>query len=78
MRPLGCGPTHSIRVTRRAGGRLVGQLTVFSSLNVESARLAHHGNPDAAARVAHAEALTAVARRSEQLRAGELVSFLPW
>ncbi|MGH3930438.1 MAG: hypothetical protein ACRDTF_10730 [Pseudonocardiaceae bacterium] len=104
-----------VRVTRRAGGRLAGQMTVFSSLNVESARLARHGNPDAAARVARAaaqleagpefvrlqrilsdlpgheaervidgvlpddppaalaEALKAVARRTEQLRAGELI-----
>ncbi|MGH3938193.1 MAG: hypothetical protein ACRDTG_06095 [Pseudonocardiaceae bacterium] len=102
-------------MTRRAGGRLVGQLTVFSSLNVESARLARQGNPDAAERVARAaaqveagvefvrlqrilsdlsvhdaervvegvlpedapaalwEALQAVARRTEQLRAGELI-----
>lgn len=107
--------SSGVRVTRRAGGRLVGQMTVFSSLNVESARLARHGNPDAAARVARAaaqleagpefvrlqcilsglpghdaervvdgvlpddapagltEALKAVARRTEQLRAGELI-----
>ncbi|HYB17272.1 MAG TPA: hypothetical protein VEF71_17605 [Streptosporangiaceae bacterium] len=31
-------------------------MTVFSSLNVESARLARHGNPEAAARVARAAA----------------------
>jgi hypothetical protein len=45
-----------VRVTRRAGRRLGGQMTVFSSLNVESARLARHGNPDAAVRVARAAA----------------------
>ena len=107
--------SSGVRVTRRAGGRLTGQMTVFSSLNVESARLARHGNPDAAARVACAaaeletgpefawlqrilsdlpgheaervidgvlpdeapdalaEALKAVARRTEQLRADELI-----
>jgi len=107
--------SSGVRVTRRAGGRLVGQMTIFSSLNVESARLARNGNPDAAERVAHAaaqleagpefvwlqrilsdlpghdakrvvdgvlpddapaalaEALKAVARRTEQLRAGELI-----
>jgi hypothetical protein len=90
-------------------------MTVFSSLNVDSARLARHGNADAAARVARAaaeletgpefarlqrilsdlsghdaqrvvdgvlpedapdglaEALKAVARRTEQWRAGELI-----
>jgi hypothetical protein len=107
--------SSGVRVTRRADGRLTGQMTVFSSLNVESARLARHGNADAAARVARAataletgpefgwlqrllsdlpghdaervidgvlpdgapdaliEALKAVARRTEQLRAGELI-----
>jgi len=48
--------SSGVRVTRRAGGHLVGQLTVFSSLNVESARLARHGNLDAAVRVARAAA----------------------
>jgi hypothetical protein len=45
-----------VRVTHRAGRRLVGQMTLFSCLNVESARLARHGNPVEAARVAHAAA----------------------
>jgi hypothetical protein len=105
--------SSGIRIIRRASGHLVGQMTVFSSLNVESARLARHGNPDAAVRVARAaaqleagpeftrlqgilsdlpsqdaqrvvdgrlpedapdalvEALRAIARRTEQLRAGE-------
>jgi hypothetical protein len=45
-----------VRVNRRAGGRLTGQMRVFSSLNVESARLARNGNADAAARVARAAA----------------------
>jgi len=48
--------SSGVRVTRRAGRRLGGQMTVFSSLNVESARLARHGNPHAAVRVAHAAA----------------------
>jgi hypothetical protein len=48
--------SSGVRVTRRAGRRLVGQMTLFSSLNVESARLARLGNPDAAARVARAAA----------------------
>ena len=45
-----------VRVTRRTGRHLVGQMTLFSSLNVESARLARLGNPDEAARVARAAA----------------------
>jgi hypothetical protein len=48
--------SSGVRVIRRTGGHLVGQMTVFSSLNVESARLARHGNPDAATRVAQAAA----------------------
>jgi hypothetical protein len=31
--------SSGVRLTRRAGGRLAGQMTVFSSLNVDSARL---------------------------------------
>lgn len=107
--------SSGLRVTMRAGGRLAGQTTLFSSLNVESARLVRHGNPDAATRVARAaaeleagpefallqrilsdlpgrdveqvlegvlpenapetlaEALKAVARRTEQSRAGEVI-----
>src|SRR5262245_56832491 len=45
-----------VRVTRRAGGRLVGQMTGCSSLNVESARLARHGKGEAAERVARVAA----------------------
>jgi hypothetical protein len=48
--------SSGVRVTRRAGRRLVGQMTLFSSLNVESARLARQGNPDGAVRVARAAA----------------------
>jgi hypothetical protein len=107
--------SSGVRLTRRAGGRLAGQMTVFSSLNVDSARLARHGNPDAAARMARAaaelesgpeftrlqrilsdlpgqdaerviegvlpddvpdalaQALRAIARRTEQVRSGELI-----
>lgn len=46
--------TSGVRITPRPGNRLEGQLTVFSSLNVESARLARHGCSDAAVRVAAA------------------------
>src|SRR6476659_236332 len=50
-----------IRVTPRAAGQLAGQLTLFSALNVEAARLARHGNRAAAERVA---------RAAEELEAG--------
>src|SRR6266699_5892446 len=50
-----------VRVTRHAGGRLGGQIRFFSSLNVDSARLARHGDRVAAARVA---------RAAEELEAG--------
>jgi hypothetical protein len=53
--------SSGVRVTRRAGRRMAGQMTLFSSLNVESARLARLGNPDEAARVACA---------AEELEAG--------
>lgn len=45
-----------VRVTRRARGLLSGQTVVFSSLNVDSARLARHGEHEAAARVARVAA----------------------
>ena len=48
--------TSGVRVARRAAGRLRGQLTIFSSLNVESARLARHGKTEAAKRLARAAA----------------------
>ncbi len=48
--------SSGIHITRRASGRLAGQMTVFSSLNVESARLARHGKADAAVRLARAAA----------------------
>lgn len=48
--------SSGVRVTRRAGRRLVGQMTLFSSLNIESARMARLGNPGEAARVARAAA----------------------
>jgi len=46
--------TSGVRITSRPGNRLAGQLTMFSSLNMESARLARHGNTVAAVRVAAA------------------------
>ena len=46
--------TAGVRVTRRAAGRLGGQLTIFSSLNVDAARLARRGVLDAAGRLAYA------------------------
>jgi hypothetical protein len=48
--------SSGVRVTRRAGQRLLGQMTLFSSLNVEAARLVRHGNLDGAVRVARAAA----------------------
>jgi hypothetical protein len=48
--------TAGVRVTRRAAGRLGGQLTLFSSLNVDAARLARLGVLDAAGRLAYAAA----------------------
>jgi hypothetical protein len=40
------------RISPRAAGRLTGQITMFSALNVESARLARHGYTVAAAQLA--------------------------
>lgn len=48
--------SKGVRVTRRSGRRLGGQMTVFSSLNVDSARLARQGKSDAAMRLARAAA----------------------
>jgi hypothetical protein len=45
-----------VRVSRRSGHGLAGQMTVFSSLNVAAARLARRGNSPAAERVARAAA----------------------
>jgi hypothetical protein len=67
--------SSGVRVTRRAGGRLVGQMTVFSSLNVESARLARHGNPQAAVRVASAAARLEAGPEFTQLQ--RILSDLP-
>lgn len=46
--------TSGVRITLRPGHRLEGQLTIFSSLNLESARLARHGCGEVAVRVAAA------------------------
>ena len=45
-----------VRVSRRSGGGLAGQMTFFSSLNVVAARLARRGNPAGAERLARAAA----------------------
>jgi hypothetical protein len=64
-----------MRVVRRSGGRLTGQLIAFSALNVEAARLARHGYHQAAVRVARAaEQLEAAA---EFRRLWEILSELP-
>lgn len=46
--------SSGVRLKRRVSGRLAGQVTMFSSLNVEAARLARHGLRDAARRIARA------------------------
>ena len=46
--------TAGVRVTRPNGKHLGGQMTIFSSLNVEAARLARRGVHDAAGRLAQA------------------------
>jgi hypothetical protein len=67
--------SSGIRVDRRVGGRLIGQMTVFSSLNVESARLARRGNSDAAVRVARAAAQLEAGPEFDRLR--HILSDLP-
>jgi len=46
--------TSGVRITPRAAGRAVGRVTVFSTLNLEAARLARLDEARAAARVAKA------------------------
>ncbi|XVU21129.1 hypothetical protein ACQPZJ_28095 [Actinoplanes sp. CA-054009] len=46
--------TPGVRISPRSGNKLAGQFTMFSSLNVESARLARHGNGTTAVRIAAA------------------------
>lgn len=48
--------SNGVRVTRRAPGGLGGRINVYSALNLDSARLARHGQQEAAARVARAAA----------------------
>jgi hypothetical protein len=48
--------SSGVRVSRHGDHGLAGQMTVFSCLNVESARLARRGNAPAAVRVARAAA----------------------
>ncbi len=58
-----------------AGSRLAGQFTVFSSLNMEAARLARHGNETAAVRVA--AAATELESRPEFGHLGTILAELP-
>jgi hypothetical protein len=67
--------TAGVRVARRSGGRLRGQLIAFSVLNVEAARLARHGYHQAAARVAQAAAKLEAAVEFRRLQ--ELLAELP-
>lgn len=67
--------TSGIQITSRHGSRLAGQFTVFSSLNVEAARLARHGNKAAAVRVA--AAATDLESRPEFRLLGEILEDLP-
>jgi hypothetical protein len=46
--------TSGVRIVPRPGVLLDGQLTIFSSLNMDSARHARHGSKDAAVRIAAA------------------------
>jgi hypothetical protein len=46
--------TAGVSVPRRRAGRLAGQLVVYSSLNVDAARLVRHGDTDAGRRAAEA------------------------
>jgi hypothetical protein len=81
-----------VRVTSRARGVLAGQLTLFSSLNVDAARLARHGKKAAAMRIARAaekleqglefkqliEAMAQLPRsHAEQIVRGEIPSDAP-
>jgi hypothetical protein len=67
--------TSGVRITPRSGNRLTGQLTMFSSLNRESARLARHGDTKAAVRVA--AAATALEARPEFTLLSELLTEMP-
>lgn len=49
--------SEGVRVDRRARGRLGGHLNVYSALNLDAARLARHGRPEAAVRVARTATL---------------------
>ncbi len=67
--------TRGVQITSRQGARLAGQLTLFSSLNVEAARLARHGDAKAAVRVA--AAATELESRAEFGLLGEILGELP-
>lgn len=67
--------TSGVRITPRPGNRLTGQLTMFSSLNRESARLARHGDTNAAVRIA--AAATALEAMPEFTLLGEILADMP-
>ena len=67
--------TGGVQITSRHGSRLAGQFTVFSSLNVEAARLARHGNDAGAVRVA--AAATDLESRHEFRHLSKILEDLP-
>jgi hypothetical protein len=67
--------TSGVQITSRRDSRLAGQFTVFSSLNMEAARLARHGNETAAVRVA--AAATELETRPEFVLLGKILADLP-
>src|SRR5262245_22787168 len=67
--------TPGVRIAPRAGSHLSGQLTMFSSLNVEAARLARRGDEVAATRVA--AAATELEARPEFDRLSKILAELP-
>lgn len=64
-----------VRVTRRTAGLLGGQIKVFSSLNLDSARLARRGEHEAATRMARAA--TTLEAGPEFTRLQDALSQLP-
>jgi hypothetical protein len=67
--------TSGVQITSRQGSRLAGQFTIFSSLNVEAARLARHGQEAAAVRAA--VAATEMESRPEFGHLGKILADLP-
>jgi hypothetical protein len=68
--------SSGVRVSRRVRHHLSGQMTIFSSLNLESARLARHGNAPVAMLVAQAAADLESGTEFTQLQ--RLLSELPF